>query len=236
MTPPWTPASPGWCLIVPVKALDRAKTRLSAWLGSALPPAARQELALAFAVDTIQAATRCPEVSAVVVVTDDRRVADALASTAVTVVPDLPAAGLNAALRHGARIARHSCPAGGIGALSADLPALRPTDLAAVLRAARGHDSAMVADMDGSGTTLFLTRSARDFTPSFGAGSRGRHIAAGAVVLGENAISLRCDVDTMPDLDSALGLGVGAATSAQAARLPGRRGVAQPAGCERMLH
>lgn len=206
------------------------------WSGAGLPPAARQDLALAFALDTIGAAVRCPEVGGVVVVTDDPRVAEALAPTTVAVVPDVPGEGLNAALRHGAALALRAHPAAPVGALSADLPALRPTDLAAVLRAARGHDSAMVADMDGSGTTLFLTRSARDFTPSFGAGSRGRHIAAGAVVLGENAISLRCDVDTMPDLDSALGLGVGAATSAQAARLPGRRGVAQPAGCERMLH
>ena len=226
MTSPWTPASPGWCLIVPVKALDSAKTRLSTWCGSALSPAARQELALAFALDTIDAAMCCPEVHAVVVVTDDRRVAGALASSAVAVVPDVPAAGLNAAVRHGAGIARRSFAAGGIGALAADLPALQPTELTAVLCAAQGYDTAMVADMDGSGTTLLLARSAATFTPAFGVGSRGRHVAAGAVVLGENMMSLRRDVDTTADLSAALALGVGAATSAQAARLLGRRGVA----------
>ena len=226
MSSPWTGASPGWRLIVPVKPLDKAKTRLSAWSGSALSPAARQDLALAFALDTIDAALHCPEVGAVVVVTDDRRVAGALESTAVTVVPDLPAAGLNAAIRHGAGVALRSYPPGGIGALSADLPALRPTDLAAVLRAAEDCDSAMVADVNGSGTTLLLARSATTFTPSFGAGSRGRHVATGAVVLGEDLMSLRRDVDTGADLRAALALGVGAATSAQAARLLSRRGAA----------
>ncbi len=228
MTSPRTDASPSWCLVVPVKALGRAKTRLSAWSGSALPPAAREDLALAFALDTIDAAIRCPEVGTVVVVTDDRRVSGALASTAATVVPDVPAAGLNVALRYGAGVSLNSYPGFGVGALAADLPALRSTDLAMVLRDAVGHDTAMVADMEGAGTTLLLARSPTTFAPSFGAGSRRRHVAAGAVVLGEDALTLRRDVDTTADLVAALALGVGVATSAQATRLLSHEGLANP--------
>ena len=219
MTSPGTAVGPRWCLVVPVKPLHRAKTRLSAWSGSVLPSAAREDLALAFAVDTIDAAVRCPEVEIVVVVADDPRLTDALRSMPVEVVPDVPAAGLNAALRYGAAVALNSHPASGIGALSADLPALRPRDLGTVLRGAAGHGLAMVADMDGSGTTLLLARAAGSFTPSFGGGSRRRHVAAGAVVLGADRVSLRRDVDTMAHLRSALALGVGAATSAQAPRV-----------------
>lgn len=222
-----TPASPGWSLIVPVKPLQWAKTRLSVFRSAAgLPAADREDLALAFALDTIGAAMACPEVGAVVVVTDDRRVGGALAATAAQVVPDGPAAGLNAALRHGAAVALRMQPASRIGALSADLPSLRPTDLGQVLRAASGHDVAMVADLDGSGTTLLLASSAATFDPSFGVGSRSRHVAAGAVVLGENVISLRRDVDTLTDLRAALALGVGPATGAEVARLLGHGGAA----------
>ena len=226
MTSPWTRASPGWRLIVPVKPLDGAKTRLADWPGGALPPAARRDLALAFALDTIDAAMRCPEVGGVVVVTDDRRVSGALAPTAVTVVPDHPAAGLNAALRHGAGVALSSFPTGSIGALSADLPALRPADLTVVLRAGNGHDTAMVADAQGSGTTVLLARDGRTFSPAFGAGSAGRHVAAGAVIIGADLMSVRRDVDTSADLRAALALGVGTATAALAARLLNRRGAA----------
>jgi len=44
------------------------------------------------------------------------------------VVPDLPAAGLNEALLHGATVAAAEFPGNGVVALSADLPALRPAE------------------------------------------------------------------------------------------------------------
>jgi 2-phospho-L-lactate guanylyltransferase len=222
-----TPPGAQWCLVVPVKSLATAKTRLSdSWVAPGLTPAAREDLALAFAVDTVDAAIRCPQVRAVVVVTDDPRATRVLAGTGAVVVPDEPAAGLNAALRHGAAVAIGRHPTCGIGALSADLPALRPGELTGVLRAALRHRMAMVADMHGSGTTLLLARSLAMFHPSFGAESRSRHVAAGAVVVGADARSVRQDVDTLADLRAALGLGVGPATLARTGDLDGLGGAA----------
>lgn len=195
---------------------------------------AREDLALAFALDTIGAAARCPQVRALVVVTDDPRVTHALRAAAqhppdiewtgadpvpIDIVPDLPAGGLNAALRHGAAVSLREYGPIGLGALSADLPALRPSELGVVLRAAHGHDVAMVADSSGEGTTLLLARSPAMFKPSFGTGSRARHEADGAAVVGDDMASVRRDVDTLSDLHAALALGVGAATRAETERL-----------------
>ena len=55
-----------WVVVIPVKRLDRAKTRLST-----RPAPQRGALALAFALDTVRAALACPRVAAVLVVTDD---------------------------------------------------------------------------------------------------------------------------------------------------------------------
>ena len=47
-----------WSLVVPVKVLARAKTRLATLAGPDRPA-----LALAMAADTVAAALRCPEVA-----------------------------------------------------------------------------------------------------------------------------------------------------------------------------
>src|SRR5436305_745035 len=65
-------------------------------------------------------------------------------------VPDAPDRGLNPALDHGAL----STGAVAVAALSSDLPALRPQELAAALAAAAAADRCFVADAAGTGTTL----------------------------------------------------------------------------------
>src|SRR5215470_14083851 len=86
-----------WSLVVPVKVLARAKTRLASLAG-----ADRPALALAMAADTVAAALDCPQVGRVIVVTDDPQAAQVLAGLGAVVVPDRPGRGLNGALRHGA--------------------------------------------------------------------------------------------------------------------------------------
>lgn len=201
-----------WVLVVPVKPLARAKSRLAA-----LDPGERERLVLAFAADTVRAALACPGIAAVVAVTDDPRVAGQLGRVGARAVPDSPGAGLNPALRHGAEAAAAAAPGAGVGALTADLPALRAGDLGAALEAARPHRLAFVADAPGTGTTLLLARTPADFAPAFGAGSRAAHLRAGAVELDlPDAVSLRRDVDTEADLRAALALGVGPRTAAVA--------------------
>lgn len=217
-----------WSLVVPVKLLAQAKSRLSAATGPH-----RAELALAVAADTVSAALRCDRVGAVFVVTDDPRAAADLAGLGARVVADEPDAGLNPALSHGARAARAAEPAHGVGALSADLPALRPAELGRVLDAAAHAPHAFVADAAGNGTTLYTARPGVAFRPRFGADSAARHRAQGAheLVL-SNVPSVRRDVDTLADLRAVLILGAGPRTTEVAAMVPALAGrsAAGPAG------
>jgi len=209
-----------WCLIVPVKRLALAKTRLAEVAGEH-----RIDLALAFALDTTTAALACDVVRAVIVVTDEPDAARALAGIGAMVVDDEPDAGLNPALMHGADVAARTHPGTAVGALSADLPALRPDELRAALAAAPPIGAAFVRDAQGSGTTMLLARRRRDFVPAFGPGSAAAHLLGGALELHGDAFpSLRHDVDTPTDLAQALEMGVGAYTVAVARRL-------SPVGC-----
>lgn len=209
-----------WCLVLPVKRLSLAKTRLAEVAGEH-----RIDLALAFALDTATAALACDGVRAVIVVTDEPGAARALAGVGALVIDDGPDAGLNPALVHGADVAARAHPGTAVGALSADLPALRPDELRAALAGAPELGAAFVRDAAGSGTTTLLARRRRDFTPVFGPGSADAHLLGGAIELHGDAFpSLRQDVDTSADLAQALAMGVGPHTAAVARRLA-------PVGC-----
>jgi 2-phospho-L-lactate/phosphoenolpyruvate guanylyltransferase len=204
------PTTPRWSVVVPVKRPEVAKTRLADLAG-----ARRAELARAFAADTVAAALACPDVVDVVVVTDDAQTATAVAAAGAVVVADEPAAGLNAALRHGADLVRRRHPDRYIAALSADLPALRPEELATTLRAATAHPVSFVGDAAGIGTTLYAVTRMEAFEPRFGGRSRATHRAGGAVELTvPDTPSVHRDVDTAVDLWDALRLGVGPRTAA----------------------
>jgi 2-phospho-L-lactate/phosphoenolpyruvate guanylyltransferase len=193
-----------WSVLVPVKRLNVAKSRL------AVVEPDRVRLALAMACDTVRAAVGCDEVAEVVVISNDRDAAAALSALGARVVDDAPDAGLNPALRHGATAARCDL----VAALSSDLPALRSVDLGDVLRRAAAHRRAVVGDLAGSGTTMLTARSRLDLAPQFGPGSRRAHVASGAVDLSaDTAASLRHDVDTVSDLRAAMALGVGSDTA-----------------------
>ncbi|MCI3151814.1 MULTISPECIES: 2-phospho-L-lactate guanylyltransferase [Streptomyces] len=206
-----------WTLVVPLKPLPQAKSRLADTADDGLRPG----LALAFAQDTVAAALGCPAVRDVVVVTNDALAARELAALGAGTVPDLPRAGLNAALAHAATVVGAARRAASVAALNADLPALRPSELARVLDAAAEFPRSFLADSAGLGTTLLAASRGRELRPQFGVGSRARHRASGAVELTLDAVdSVRQDVDTGGDLRAALALGVGPRTAAAAARLP----------------
>jgi len=202
-----------WGVVVPVKRLAVAKSRLAAY-----GDAARRELALAFAADVVAAARRCEVVEQVLVVTDDADAARVLAGLGAEVAPDHPDAGLNPALEHGAELLRERSPGLGVVTLSSDLPALRPTDLEAVLAQVPPGGRAFVADVAATGTTLLAASSPAPLSPSYGPGSRDRHLRSGAVELAAPA-GLQRDVDTPEDLREAVALGVGDRTAAVLAGL-----------------
>lgn len=205
-----------WDLVVPLKPLRLGKSRLAPAAGDGERPG----LALAFAQDTVAAAVACRAVRAVTVVTDDRHAAAELTALGARVVPDTPGRGLNAALAHGEREVRRERPGAPVAALNADLPALRPGELAMVLDDAARGGRAFLADAAGVGTTLLAAPAGYPLAPAFGGPSRAGHRASGARELALSGVdSVRRDVDTLEDLRVALTLGVGPRTALAAARL-----------------
>lgn len=185
-------------LLVPVKTLARAKSRLA-------PRPGRDRLMRAFALDAVAAVREAGHVAHTYVVTDEDGFGDSL--------PDEGRGDLNLALRVAEREARLRHPGLGVAALLADLPALRPDDLDAAL-AAGLRSRWFVADADGTGTTLLVAGPGTDLDPRFGVGSAERHEASGAAPVRAAVPTLRRDVDTDADLRDAVALGVGLRTRA----------------------
>ena len=207
-----------WGVVVPVKVLAVAKSRLASY-GDPL----REQLALAFAVDVVTACLACPDLVRVLVVTDDPRAARALTALGADVAADGPDAGLNPALAHGAALLRAGLGECGVVTVSSDLPTLRPDDLTAALAGVPPLGRSFVADLESSGTTLLAAGPGAALLPAYGAASRQRHLDSGAVELWAPA-TLRRDVDTPADLQEALRLGVGARTTEVAGAVGGRTG------------
>lgn len=193
-----------WGVVVPVKRLDIAKSRLASY-----GDAHRKALALAFAADVVLAAGA---VATVLVVTDDPTAEELLTALGARVVADDPDAGLNPALEHGVELLRDGSPDLAVAAISADLPCLLAPDLAAVLRQVPLRGRGFVADLAGTGTTLLAAGPGIGLVPAYGPASRQRHLASGAAEL-VAPDSVRRDVDTPDDLEHAVALGVGPHTS-----------------------
>jgi len=189
----------GWTVVIPVKPAAQGKSRLTG-------AGDRVALARAIALDTIEAACA---VCAVIVVTADSEVAAAARLLGAIVVEETAPAGLNAAIAAGVDAAGPGHRAAMLG----DLPALRPADLADALRRAAAFERTVVADAEGTGSTLVTARADVPWAAAFGDGSFARHLALGAVAL-DAAPSLRRDVDTPDQLGAAALLGLGPRTAA----------------------
>ncbi|KAB2810471.1 2-phospho-L-lactate guanylyltransferase [Pimelobacter simplex] len=199
--------SGGFAVLLPVKSPGTGKSRLTA-----LSPVERGRLAAAFAVDVVDACLATPGVAGVLVISDDDAFAATLAARGAETCAD-PGGGLNAALRHGAAVVRRARPELRPVALCADLPALRPDDLAAALEFVDSLAGAacFVRDADGTGTSLYTARH-EDFDPRFGAGSAAAHTSAGAQPVPGELTTLRHDVDDADGLRAAVAIGLGAAS------------------------
>ena len=199
------PVDPRWHVVVPVKGRAGAKTRL-------LPPDGvdRGALAVAMAQDALDVVRSVVGASHLLVVTGDQEVAAVQRAAGAVVVPD-PGGGLVAAVLAGL----DSLPASASRAvLLGDLPALRPSELAAALETAGATDRAFVADRQGTGTTLLTALGGVVHDPRFGPGSAAAHVAAGYHPLSLALPTVRTDVDDAGDLAAALALGCGPATTA----------------------
>jgi 2-phospho-L-lactate guanylyltransferase len=199
-----------WAVLVPLKALPAAKSRLAHGLGAQV----HVDVVRALRIDTLDAVRRTGNVAATVVVSD-RPLTEADQVQADRFVLQR-SRGLNGALRNAAEAAAAEWPHLGTAALVGDLPALTPDQLETALDRAGTHERAFVPDAAGAGTTLLTAAPGVALRPAFGASSATRH-ARLAVPVAAPA-ELRCDVDTLADLLTAAALGLGPATSAAVQR------------------
>ena len=201
-----------WHVLVPVKDIVHAKSRLATSLGEHRP-----EIALAFALDTVRAALRCASVASVTVVTRDYRVASVLGVAGARILAEDAAPQPNVAPQLNAVIvaaaARGMDDATKLAVLLGDLPALMPAELEHALNLADHHDTAFVPDAGGTGTTLLTAKRRSLLQPRFGPGSASAHAATGAERLESRGLAgLRRDVDDLADLFEAARLGLGCQT------------------------
>ncbi|GAB2582682.1 2-phospho-L-lactate guanylyltransferase [Microlunatus antarcticus] len=210
--------------VVALKAGELVKSRLAP-----LPQPLRRRLAWTMAVDTLHALVT--SVEAVVVVSDQPALAHRLARaglSSVVVVPETRPAGMNDALRQGAERLRGD----GLDRVLAcvgDLPALRPTSVAVVLRGAVAYERSYLPDATGIGTSMLHAGAGVALAPHFQGRSAAAHHSSSAVPLTDERLATavpdaRRDVDTEVDLADAVGLGLGPATAALVDDATGRLG------------
>jgi 2-phospho-L-lactate guanylyltransferase len=196
-------------LVVPMKHPRDGKSRLRGAVEADRHPG----LVLALAADTLAAVISSAHVRRVLLVAADPGAVAELGELGIEIVAESDGKTLNAAFRHGEALLKADDPAAVVGALQADLPALRAVDLTAALAEAAGR-RAFVADRQGTGTTLLLAAPGEPLDPRFGPGSARRHAESGASPLRRPLATLRSDVDTADDLAHARAMGVGKHTAA----------------------
>ncbi len=174
---------------------------------SRLPEELRREVALAMLGDVVEAATSVGEVRVVTGDAAGRLVAGELGATAV----DDPGEGQGAAVAAALEDVDGICLV-----VNADLPRVRPSDLAALAVPPRLGRAALVASADGRTNALGLPY-AEIFRPLYGPDSARRfraHVLELGLDFEELALpNLVADVDTLADLDG-LGPRGGARTRA----------------------
>ncbi len=166
-------SSGGTCAIVPVKALGRAKQRLS----SVLSEAARQQLVLTMLEDVLEILASVESIDCAVVVTPDPRVTALAQSRGALVVPEPGAQELNAAI--GSGIA-YACARGvdQVLVLPADVPLTTSAELRSLVQSRGAQPGVTLAPShDGNGTNGLLLAPPNAIDPCYGPGSYLQHLS-----------------------------------------------------------
>jgi 2-phospho-L-lactate guanylyltransferase len=187
--------------ILPIKSFGAAKQRLAAELGGG----ARQALAQAMFSDVLAALRHVAGIDAIAVVTADRTAESAALASRMMVLRDPEEKGQSAAATTGVQYAL-SEGFERVLLVPGDAPLLDAAELAGLLTRAEEEQIGLVVvpDRHGEGTNALLLTPPDAIEPSFGPGSRGRHVAAardaGVTCVVDPLPSLTLDVDTPEDL------------------------------------
>ncbi len=191
--------------VVPAKRFAVAKRRLAEDVSAGT----KRALVEAMLTDVLVALRRAKEIDQVLVVTGDLAVEAIAHGYDAEIVPDPQEEAHSAAAAIGIDEAR-ARGARRVLLVPGDTPALDPVQIDALLKRtvpAGGEVTLVVVpDRHGEGTNALVLSPPGVITPTFGPGSRRRHVeageAAGARVLEEEVPSLGLDVDDAEDLEA----------------------------------
>jgi 2-phospho-L-lactate guanylyltransferase len=186
--------------ILPVKSFKDAKQRL----GAGFDPGTRRLLAEAMLADVLVALRRARSIDRVLVVSGDHR-AQQIAGAYGAMLLDEDDRGHNYAAARGVRRALDESIER-VLLVPGDCPALSPAEVDDLLaRQAEPPYVLIVPDRHGTGTNALLLRPPDALDPSFGPGSRDRHVDdARAAGINHEVVplpSFALDVDTPEDLE-----------------------------------
>ncbi len=189
-------------VIIPVKPLVRAKSRLSV----ALTPEQRQQLAESLMRHTIQVVKPIPQVAGVLVISRDTKALSIAREAGVHTVQESGAPELNHALMRATQVVS-GMRGEAVLILPADLPLLAAEDILSMIALGREDNTMVIAtDRAEDGTNAMLTRPPGLIRYAYGQGSYRRHIAlaedVGATVKTYSSERLMLDIDVPEDLEN----------------------------------
>lgn len=194
-----THPAPIWA-VVPVKRLDRAKSRLA----GVLDVEQRAILAAAMLRDVLETIAASSQVAGTIVVTADPAAASLARLCGAEPLRDRRGDGLDDAIRQGTGRAR-SNGARGVLVLPGDVPLIDTGEIGEICAALARTGSAIVPATRDGGTNALAAAPPDHLRPSFGEGSFQRHLAAMAAAgLSPSVLRLAGtghDIDVAGDLD-----------------------------------
>jgi 2-phospho-L-lactate guanylyltransferase len=185
--------------VVPVKRFAAAKSRL----GPGVEATRKPELVAAMVADVLEAIGRARMVERTIVVSQEPGAVALAAAAGAELVSDFDDASHSAAAMAGARAAA-AVGARCVALLPGDCPLLDPRELDKMLTGVPDPYVAVIPDRHGTGTNALVLAPPDAIEPSFGEGSKERHVAAAraaGVPFGvEELPSLGLDLDTPADI------------------------------------
>jgi 2-phospho-L-lactate/phosphoenolpyruvate guanylyltransferase len=185
--------------VVPVKRFALAKSRLAPGVDETRKP----ELVAAMIADVLEAIGRARMIERTIVVSQEPRAAELAAAAGAELVDDFEDASHSAAALAGIAVAR-SEGARCVALLPGDCPLLDPRELDRMLTGVPDPYVAVIPDRHGTGTNALVLAPPGAIEPSFGEGSKERHVEAARAVgipFGvEELPSLGLDLDTPADI------------------------------------
>jgi 2-phospho-L-lactate/phosphoenolpyruvate guanylyltransferase len=185
--------------VVPVKRFAVAKSRLAPGIEAERKP----ELIAAMVADVLEAIGAARMIERTIVVSQEPRAAELAAAAGAELVSDFEDESHVAAALAGIAAAEAS-GAACVALLPGDCPLLDPRELDKMLTGVPDPYVAVIPDRHGAGTNALVLAPPSAIEPSFGEGSRERHVAAAraaGVPYGvEELPSLGLDLDTPADI------------------------------------